>query len=85
MTVDTSIAGRRFGNLLTEYGDLTGRRIGCRCCCERLIFVAVEDLVAGTVTSCGCRPPSNAYHRHYSEIRAQRLREFNFNVARARA
>jgi len=85
MTVDTTISGRRFGDLLTEYGDLTGHRIGCRCCCDRLVFVAAEDLVAGTVTSCGCRPAPAAHHRQCSELRTQQQRQINFNVARTRA
>ena len=81
MTVDLTHAGRRYGYLTVAYSLRNGRDVACRCVCSKLVHVAVADLVAGTVTSCGCQPASLQYHKHQTQLRAQQRREITFNIA----
>jgi hypothetical protein len=37
--------------------DPTGKRATCVCACHQVRAVAVEDLLAGARSSCGCKPP----------------------------
>jgi hypothetical protein len=82
MSVDLTIAGRRFGYLVVAYG----RRhdIACRCICGRLVHIAAEALTNGTVTSCGCQPAPRAFWNQYRELHAQSRREIQFAIARGR-
>jgi hypothetical protein len=56
--VDTTMRGKRYGDLTVEYR--VDRRVAVRCRCTRLIFVAEEELANGVTTSCGCSAPSLA-------------------------
>jgi hypothetical protein len=85
MTVDISTRGQRYGSLVTAYSIQNGRDVACRCICSRLIHVAVADLVAGVVTSCGCMPSSSEYLQRHAELKALQLRETIFNSARRQA
>jgi hypothetical protein len=82
--VDTSFAGTRYGDLFTAYADPTGRRIACRCCCTKLVFVNINDLRSGAVTSCGCSRPSLERRLQLREMAITRRRTIEFNIARAR-
>ena len=84
MSVDSSVAGKCYGHLVTEYADYTGHRIACRCRCRRLVFIAAADLTAGVITSCGCQPASAAHHNQLIELLRQQRREITFSIARAR-
>lgn len=81
--IDTDVAGRRFGFLIAEYRR--GRDVAARCICGRLVHVAAEALADGTVTSCGCKPASPAFHAQMRDLIAQRRREITFSVGRVRA
>jgi hypothetical protein len=84
VAVDLSIAGRRFGYLVTAYSDDRGHNVACRCVCGRLIHVAAEALFDGSINSCGCQPAPRAYWNLHRELRAQLRREINFGIAKAR-
>jgi hypothetical protein len=80
MSVDLTIAGRRFGYLVIAYGrrhDIT-----CRCICDRLVHIAAEALTNGTVTCCGCQPAPRAFWIQHRELRAQSRREIQFKIGR---
>jgi hypothetical protein len=83
--IDTTHTGRRFGRLTVAYIKSAGRDIACRCCCGRLVHVAIADLVAGTVTSCGCQPASSQYHEQQRTLRQQMRREILFTITRSRS
>jgi hypothetical protein len=80
MSVDLTIAGRRFGYLVVAYG----RRhdIACRCVCRRLVHITAEALIDGLVTSCGCQPAPRAFWIQHRELRAQSRREIQFAIAK---
>jgi hypothetical protein len=82
MSVDLTNTGRRFGHLVVAHG----RRhdIACRCICGRLVHIAAEALINGTVTSCGCQPAPRAFWIQYRELQAQSRREIQFAIARGR-
>jgi hypothetical protein len=62
--------------LTTAYADSSGHRIACRCACSKLVFAAAaEDLVNGTVDSCGCMPPTAAHYEQLEELFAQLRRQ----------
>jgi hypothetical protein len=82
--IDTSIAGARYGDLYATYADRTGRRIACRCRCSNLVFVNIDDLRSGAVTSCGCSRPSLEHQLQLREMATIRRRTIDFNIARAR-
>ncbi|MDB5609642.1 MAG: hypothetical protein JWP25_6542 [Bradyrhizobium sp.] len=82
--IDTSVAGARYGDLYTKYADSTGRRIACRCHCTKLVFVSIEDLKSGVVTSCGCSRPSFEHRLQLREMAIIRRRTIEFNIAKAR-
>jgi hypothetical protein len=82
MSVDLTIAGRRFGYLVVEYRR--GHDVACRCFCGRLVHIAAEALTNGTVTSCGCQPAPQAFWIQYRELQAQLRREIQFQTARGR-
>lgn len=69
--------GARYGHLEVVAVDPTGRRIACRCICERLIGVAADALRDGR-TSCGCRPLTRQAKANFKieHERRQRQREF---------
>jgi hypothetical protein len=47
-----------------------------RCACSKLVFAAAaEDLVNGTVDSCGCMPPPAAHYEQLEELSAQLRRQ----------
>lgn len=81
MTVDIRNAGRRFGYLTVAYSIQGGRDVACRCCCNKLVHIAVADLAAGLITSCGCQPASPQFHERRVELRAQQQREITFSIA----
>jgi hypothetical protein len=81
LSIDLTIAGRRFGYLVVAYGRR--HNIACRCRCSRLVHVAAEALANGTVTSCGCQPAPRAFWSQYRELHAQRRREIQFATARS--
>jgi hypothetical protein len=81
VTVDLTHAGRRYGYLTVAYSLRNGRDVACRCVCSKLVHVAVADLTADLITSCGCQPESNQYHQRQAELRAQQQREITFNIA----
>jgi hypothetical protein len=83
MQVDLTIAGRRFGHLITSYSR--GHDVACRCVCGRLVHVAADSLSDGSVTSCGCMPAPRAFWNQYRELRAQLKREVEFAIAKQRA
>jgi hypothetical protein len=82
--VSTIIAGRHYGDLVTAYSDQFGKRIACRCRCTRLVFVNIDDLESGAVTSCGCSLPSLIHRIQLRELAIQMRRVINFNLARRR-
>jgi hypothetical protein len=84
MTVDLTHTGRKFGHLTVAYSLRNGRDIAVRCICSRLFHAAAADLIAGTITSCGCQPASPQYHERQAELRQQVQREILFNVATTR-
>jgi hypothetical protein len=84
VAIDVTIAGKRFGHLPTACGRGRGNDITCRCVCGRLVRVAAESLVDGTITSCGCQPASPEFWTQHTELRAQQRREISFSIARAR-
>ncbi len=77
--VDISIQGKRYGDLITCYR--VGRRIACRCKCKRLVFIAIEELAGGTVTSCGCSRPSHLRITQLKKLTADLRRVINFRIA----
>jgi hypothetical protein len=82
MAIISDIRGRVFGHLVTEFRD-TARphRVMCRCSCERLVSVAVDDLGAGLIDSCGCAPPSAAVRAQQAELRQEIARKAMFQAA----
>jgi hypothetical protein len=82
MPVSLTCAGRRYGHLLTYYSR--DRDVTCHCVCGRLVHVAGAALSDGIVTSCGCRPAPQAYWNQRRELSAQRRREIQFGIAKAR-
>lgn len=82
--INTSLAGIRYGDLTILYADSTGRRIACRCRCTKMLFVNIDDLKSGAVTSCGCCRPSLEHRLQQREMSITRQRTFDFNIARAR-
>jgi hypothetical protein len=83
-TFSTALAGARYGDLTVLYADCTGRRITCRCRCTKMVFVNIDDLKSGAVTSCGCSRPSWEHRMQLREMNITRRRTIEFNVARAR-
>jgi hypothetical protein len=83
-TFSTALAGTRYGDLTVSYSDCTGRRIACRCRCTKMVFVNIDDLKSGAVTSCGCSRPSWENRMQLREMNMTRRRTIEFNVARAR-
>jgi hypothetical protein len=55
-TAMTAIIGQRFGNWEVVGLDAAGRRASCGCVCGSLRVLAVEALMSGASTSCGCQP-----------------------------
>jgi hypothetical protein len=82
MQVDLTIAGRRYGHLITSYSR--GHDVACRCVCGRLVHVAADSLSDGSVTSCGCQPAPPAYWNQQRKLLAQLRREIDFAIAKAR-
>jgi hypothetical protein len=83
-TVNTALAGARYGDLTVSHADCTGRRIACRCRCTKLVFVNIDDLKSGAVTSCGCSRPSWENRMQAREMVTIRRRTIAFNIAKAR-
>jgi hypothetical protein len=52
------IVGRKFGHWTAVQADTTGKRIHCRCVCGRVRMLGLDQLEAGAISSCGCRPPT---------------------------
>jgi hypothetical protein len=65
---------------------INGRRVTARCRCHQIRIVAVEDLLSGVRTSCGCAPPAPEHRQALNEAQAQRqrLRNFNWRLERGR-
>jgi hypothetical protein len=81
-TIRTDIAGRKFGYLIVAYRDTQRpHRLVCRCRCDQLSTVAVDDLVSGLVASCGCMPATVAFHRQQAELRKEIARKAMFQAA----
>lgn len=80
--IDSTIAGKRFGFLVTAYSRGHGHA-ACRCVCGRLVHVAAIDLMDGVITSCGCMPRPRKYWKRNAELRAQQRREIGFQIARS--
>jgi hypothetical protein len=83
--INTAIAGRRYGHLVTSYAVHEGRRIALRCICGRFVFAAAADLNSGLLTSCGCQPMPRAFRYQLHNLRAQLKREIQFDIARRRS
>jgi hypothetical protein len=83
-TFSTALAGTRYGDLTVLYADCTDRRIACRCRCTKMVFVNIDDLKSGAVTSCGCSRPSWENQMQLREMKITRQRTIEFDVARAR-
>jgi hypothetical protein len=66
------IIGRRFGHWTAVWTDATGKRIHCQCCCGRVRVLGLDQLEAGAISSCGCRPPSL---QERVALRAERMRQ----------
>lgn len=79
--ISTARAGLRFGDLTVSYTK-GSHDIACRCCCGRLVHVARAELIAGTVTSCGCRPLPRQFYEQRAVLYAQHAREILFNTAK---
>jgi len=59
MTDSATIIGAKIGALtVIGFTDATRKRVVAKCVCRRVVQVSVEGLLAGTNTSCGCRPPT---------------------------
>jgi hypothetical protein len=80
--IDTSVKGKRHGDLVAQYQ--VGRRVACRCHCQRLVFFADEELTSGAATSCGCSAPSLARVTQLKHLGAELRRAITFNIARGR-
>jgi hypothetical protein len=78
--VNTNIRGQRYGSLTAEFADATGKRIFLHCICKRSIWIAAEALTSGTITSCGCGKPSDAYRRQQEELSAKLIHERTFRA-----
>jgi hypothetical protein len=78
-TIDTTIRGKRWGDLVAQYR--VGRRVAVRCRCTRLVFFAAEELASGAITSCGCSPPSLLRRIQQHELGAEMRRVVNFSIA----
>jgi len=81
--IDVRIRGQRFGHLVAEYSDHTGRRVALRCVCQRLTFVAAAELASGAITSCGCKPRPATFHEQQVGLWQQVAREIDFNSEKA--
>jgi hypothetical protein len=78
-SIDTSVQGKRWGVLVAQYR--TGRRIACRCRCQRLVFFAAEALADGAATSCGCSSPSSSWIAQQRRLAAEMRRTIDFRIA----
>jgi hypothetical protein len=52
------VVGRKFGYWTAVWTDPLGKRIHCQCVCGRVRVLGLDQLEAGAISSCGCRPPS---------------------------
>ena len=50
-----TVVGKSFGSWTVINADATGKRAACRCVCGRVQVIAVDALVSGDSTSCGCQ------------------------------
>ena len=66
--------------------SVSGRRVTARCRCHQIRIVAIEDLVSGSITSCGCGTPSAQKLHALREAKQekQRLHNFNWKLERGR-
>jgi hypothetical protein len=51
-----------------------GRQATCRCRCNQVRIVAIEHLISGVCTSCGCSTPSTAKNRFLREAHEEKQR-----------
>jgi hypothetical protein len=51
----SDLVGKHFAAWTVLSADGTGKRAGCRCVCGRVQVIAVDALVNGHTTSCGCQ------------------------------
>ena len=55
--------------------DPTGKRVTAQCRCGQIRVIATADLLAGTRTSCGCRPAPAGHGIARREAREQGQRQ----------
>lgn len=67
----TGVTGRKFGHWTAVQVDTTGKRVHCQCVCGRIRVLGIDELEAGAISSCGCRPPT--LHERVA-IRAEQAR-----------
>ncbi len=77
--------GQNFGFLQVLATDSTGRRVTCRCRCDRIVRVAADALASDMVTSCGCAPSSAEHRRAMRRLHADFRRNVLFGIAGAAA
>jgi hypothetical protein len=75
-----TIAGFTFAAWTVLSTDATQKRAACRCVCGRVQVIAVDALMSGHTTSCGCHrltaDQSNALRAEAEQRRRQRDRDW---------
>jgi hypothetical protein len=66
------VVGRKFGHWTAVWTDPLGKRIHCQCVCGRVRVLGFDQLEAGAISSCGCRPPSLQEREAFRGERARR-------------
>jgi hypothetical protein len=66
------IVGRKFGHWMAVWTDPLGKRIHCQCVCGRVRVLGLDQLEAGAISSCGCRPPTLQEREAFRDERARR-------------
>jgi hypothetical protein len=62
-----------------------GRRVTARCHCHQIRIVAIEDLLSGARSSCGCSPPLRGHGQYTAQQHRRRSRElFDWRPERGR-
>jgi hypothetical protein len=59
--------------------SVDGRRVTARCRCHQVRIIAVEDLLSGVRSSCGCAPPAREHRGAFSDARQERKRRRDFD------
>lgn len=81
-------AGRRFGNLEVLYDEIPDvnqtmsisiMRAACKCDCGTIVRIYLNNLVSGTISSCGCQD-EYLIPDEYRERCEQLAKQFNINI-----